>query len=90
MNEVTCRCGAIKKNFRISIPFFIAECCEAAGYDHLGNKLEPESVGLKAEEVKELVESAPALEVQDEGEQPESEEPKEEVKSSRKRRKKDA
>lgn len=37
MIEKSCRCGKIKKNFQIDIgPFFIAECCTEAGYNHLG------------------------------------------------------
>lgn len=42
MFEKSCRCGNIKKNFRIDIgPFFIDECCVKAGFDYLGNKVEP-------------------------------------------------
>lgn len=94
MNEVTCRCGKIKKSFRISLPFFIAECCEAAGFDHLGNRFEAEAVGLKTEEVAQIVESVETqnLVIDDEGEQPEPEEAKEEApqetKSSKRRNKK--
>jgi hypothetical protein len=37
MIEKTCRCGKTKKNFMMDIgPFFIDDCCLAAGYDELG------------------------------------------------------
>lgn len=68
MIEKTCRCGKTKKNFQIDIgPFFIAECCTEAGYDHLGNKFEVESVNLKTEEVQKVLESkeTQALEIVD-------------------------
>lgn len=40
--EKACRCGSIKKRFNMDIgPFFIADCCIEAGYDHLGNRKEP-------------------------------------------------
>lgn len=39
MIEKPCRCGASKKRFKYEIgPFFIDQCCEAAGYDAVGNK----------------------------------------------------
>lgn len=38
MKEKSCRCGASKKNFKMDIgPFYVAECCNAAGFDDLGN-----------------------------------------------------
>jgi hypothetical protein len=38
MEEKSCRCGASKKRFKMDIgPFYVGECCEAAGYDGLGN-----------------------------------------------------
>lgn len=38
MQEKSCRCGASKKRFKFDIgPFYIAECCEARGFDALGN-----------------------------------------------------
>lgn len=37
MIEITCRCGDSKKRFKRDIgPFFINECCEAKGYDNMG------------------------------------------------------
>lgn len=40
MVEKSCRCGAIKKNFRFDIgPFFIGECCESMGFDAQGNQI---------------------------------------------------
>lgn len=39
MYKKKCRCGKAEKNFKIDIgPFFIADCCEDAGYDCHGNK----------------------------------------------------
>lgn len=68
MIEKTCRCGKTKKNFKIDIgPFFIDQCCTEAGYDHLGNKFEPESVKLDAKQLKNDLESpaTQALEIVD-------------------------
>lgn len=71
MFEKPCRCGSTKKNFRIDIgPFFIAECCKKAGYDNLGNRLEPSHIGLTKEDVEEAL-KVKDLEVDDEGEQSE-------------------
>ncbi len=37
MFSVKCRCGKSEKTFQNDVgPFFIAECCEEAGYDHMG------------------------------------------------------
>lgn len=39
MFEKSCRCGTSKKRFRVDIgPFFVNECCAAAGFDDLGQK----------------------------------------------------
>lgn len=39
MFEISCKCGKEKKSFNREIgSFYIADCCEALGYDHLGNK----------------------------------------------------
>jgi len=39
MFKKKCRCGESEKNFMMDIgPFFIAECCEKAGFDEKGNK----------------------------------------------------
>lgn len=71
MLEKTCRCGKTKKNFAVDIgPFFIAECCEQAGYDHKGNRLEAEDVGLTKSEVEEALDVKEELQIVDEGEQP--------------------
>ena len=38
MKNIKCRCGEQNKNFKYDIgPFYIAECCEAKGYDAKGN-----------------------------------------------------
>mgnify|MGYP000844095888 CR=1 FL=1 len=45
MTEKSCRCGASKKRFKVDIgPFYIAECCEEAGFDNLGNRKETPAV----------------------------------------------
>jgi hypothetical protein len=74
MIEISCRCGASKKRFNINIgPFYIAECCEEAGYDHLGNRKDvaPESLGLTEQDAAE-VESAKLVE--DSSEEPKEDE----------------
>lgn len=66
MIEKTCRCGKTKKSFSVDIgPFFIAECCEEAGYNHLGERFEPEQVGLDSDEVKTAIDAAGSLQVVD-------------------------
>jgi hypothetical protein len=68
MIEISCRCGASKKRFNINIgPFYIAECCEEAGYDHLGNRKDvaPESLGLTEQDAAE-VQTAKLIEDPDE------------------------
>lgn len=66
MIEKSCRCGQIKKNFRIDIgPFFIGECCIEAGYNHLGKKLEAKDLGLTEDQVKSALESGESLEIKD-------------------------
>lgn len=86
MIEKSCRCGKIKKNFKIDIgPFFIADCCTEAGYDHLGNRFEPETIGLDKVELEKAIESSDSLQIIDEGEQEES---SEEVKSEETSKKK--
>lgn len=36
--NIKCRCGKTSLNFQKNIgPFYIDDCCTAAGYDHLGN-----------------------------------------------------
>lgn len=54
MIEKSCRCGKSKKNFSVNIgPFFIADCCTEAGYDHLGEKVEaPPAPEEKKKETK--------------------------------------
>lgn len=58
MMEKPCRCGKIKKNFKMDIgPFFIAECCIEAGYNNKGEmvgkpKKEEKPVEKKVEEPK--------------------------------------
>lgn len=72
MIEKTCRCGKSKKNFNVDIgPFFIAECCTEAGYDHLGNRFEPEDIGLNKAELEKSMEASQSLEIVDEGEKEE-------------------
>jgi hypothetical protein len=66
MYEKSCRCGASKKNFKIDIgPFYIAECCKKAGFDHLGNRLEAKDIGLTEEVVQKITESKETLAVED-------------------------
>lgn len=66
MMEKTCRCGKTKKNFKVDIgPFFIAECCTESGYNHLGERFEPEDLGLKTEDVEKALETAGSLQVVD-------------------------
>ena len=68
MIEKSCRCGKIKKNFKIDIgPFFIADCCIEAGYDYLGNKaeLKVEDLGLKEDEVQKAIEASGSLQIVD-------------------------
>ena len=58
MIEITCKCGKSKKRFFQKIgEFYIAECCEEAGYDHLGRlkKNDPDSIS------KEFVEAIPEI-----------------------------
>lgn len=50
MKEKSCRCGDSKKRFKYDIgPFYVAECCEAKGYDALGATLTEQ---VKKTEVK--------------------------------------
>jgi hypothetical protein len=52
MFKIKCRCGKMDKHFQKNIgEFFVAECCEQAGFDHLG---EPK-VGTSAAETKPTV-----------------------------------
>lgn len=40
MFKIKCRCGTGEQSFKFDIgPFYIDECCTAAGYDELGNKV---------------------------------------------------
>lgn len=74
MMEKTCACGASKKNFKIDIgPFFVDDCCLAAGYDELGNKpqKQPDPADLPT---PEELEAAAAKLLEDKS--PEPEEPK--------------
>lgn len=63
MTEKSCRCGASKKRFKMDIgPFFIAECCEDAGFDNLGNRKELQAVKESVKQDLEqpvVVEGAP-------------------------------
>ena len=54
--KVTCRCGSTQKTFKkdLGLSFFIAECCEKAGYDHNGNKAGEASEDPKKEEATEV------------------------------------
>lgn len=46
----TCYCGKSNKNFSIDIgPNYLGECCEEAGYDHLGNPPKPKVEKVKKE-----------------------------------------
>lgn len=64
-----CRCGEQTKNFKIDIgPFFIDECCTAAGYDHLGKKaIDTKDLGIDSTKLDEKLESDETknLEIQD-------------------------
>lgn len=56
MTEKSCRCGASKKRFKVDIgPFYIADCCEEAGFDNLGNRSKPEVI-VEAREAPKPVE----------------------------------
>lgn len=49
-----CACGDSEKNFKVEIgPFYVGECCEAKGYDHLGQK--PQEPGMSTEETSDLM-----------------------------------
>jgi hypothetical protein len=49
MIKTKCRCGEQEKHFKIRLPFYIGECCEAAGYDEKGEK------ALSSDEIDALV-----------------------------------
>lgn len=52
MYQISCRCGASKKNFKFNIgDFYIEECCEKAGYDVFGQK---KAEGMSEEELTQL------------------------------------
>lgn len=57
MQEKSCRCGASKKRFKMDIgPFYVGECCNAAGFDELGRPklMEGEKVEVSEAENAEL------------------------------------
>lgn len=52
MKEISCRCGKTKKNFKFDIgPFFIAECCEEAGFNHLGELSKEKKAKAEIEDI---------------------------------------
>ena len=54
MFKIKCFCGKSEKTFLRNIgPHFHAECCEEAGFDHLGNKKEIEEVLDKPVDIEE-------------------------------------
>ena len=63
MHKVTCKCGQTKMNFKQKIPFFIGECCEKAGYDYKGDKMEEKSgvINVIPEEVPITIMEAPTV-----------------------------
>ena|SRR5690242_8526210 len=60
LKEISCRCGESKKRFHLNLDFYIDECCEKAGFDHLGrNKNLPEGEKVsEADLVPEVVVAA--------------------------------
>jgi len=52
MKEIFCRCGKSRKNFlnpKRMPDFYIDECCELAGYDHLGRLKKEDKIETKCE-----------------------------------------
>lgn len=67
MYMITCRCGKSQKNFKFNIgDFYIEDCCEAAGYDSLGNKAQTGMSDAELDALTKDLDSATDLVITDE------------------------